>query len=97
MLGKNISFHDFLSSAEYFSKSTFKKNSFRNTIRVSISLGPNQALRFFWPDLDPNCLQRSLADTRRERVNYIICFQPPNTQYNSLIEKLGEDNLLVIV
>ena len=69
-----------------------------NTIRVSINLGPDQALLFVWPDLGPNCLPRSSADdTSRQRVNYIICFQPPNTQYNSLIEKLGEDNLLVIV
>ena len=36
----NFSF--FLSSAVFFSKSTFGKNSFRNTIRVSISSNPDQ-------------------------------------------------------
>ena len=40
-----------------FSKS-FKKNSFRNTIRVSYSMVPNQAQHFVGPDLGPNCLQR---------------------------------------
>ena len=42
----------FLSSALFFSKSSFSKNSFRNTTRVSNSLDPDQARR-------PNCLQRT--------------------------------------
>ena len=41
-----------------FSKSTFSKNSFRNTIRVSNSLDLDQAQHFVKPDLGPNCLQR---------------------------------------
>ena len=45
-----------------FSKSTFSKNSFRNTIRVSNSLDPDQARHYVGPDLDPNCLQRLSAD-----------------------------------
>ena len=48
-----------LSSADSFSKSTFSKNYFRNTIRVSSSLDLDQAQQF-WPDLGPNCLQRYL-------------------------------------
>ena len=53
-----------------FLKSTFWKTSFRNTIRVSNSLDPDQARRFVGPDLDPNCLQRlSADDTSRQRVN----------------------------
>ena len=51
-----------LLSADFFSKSTFLKNSFRNTIRVSNSLGPDQARHFVRPDLGPNCLQRLSAD-----------------------------------
>ena len=39
-----------------FSKSTFMKNYFRNTIRVSNSLEPDQARHFVGPDLGPNCL-----------------------------------------
>ena len=35
----------------------FRKNSFRNTIRVSDSLDPDQARRFVGPGLGPNCLQ----------------------------------------
>ena len=36
----------------------FKKKSFRNTIRVSNNLDPDQAGHFVGPDLDPKCLQR---------------------------------------
>ena len=47
----------------FFSKSTFLKNSFRNTIRVSNSLNLG---------LGPNCLQRlSADDTSRPRVNVL--------------------------
>ena len=45
-----------------FSKSTFSKNSFRNTIRVSNSLDPDQARHFVGPDLNRNCSQRLSAD-----------------------------------
>ena len=40
---------------------------FSNTIRVSNSLDPDQARHFVGnvgPDLDPNCLQRLLADNK---------------------------------
>ena len=47
-----------------FSKWTFSKSSFRNTIRVSNCLHPD----FVGPDLGPNCLQRIwLDDTSRQR------------------------------
>ena len=59
----------FLSSAESFSKSTFSINSFRNTIRVSNILDPDQGQHFVGPDLGPNCLQRlSTNGTSRQRV-----------------------------
>ena len=45
----------------FFSKSMFTKHSFRNMIRVSNSLDPDQAQPFVGPSLDPNCLQ-NLAD-----------------------------------
>ena len=41
-----------------FSKSTFTKNSFRNTIWVSNRLDPDQVRHFVGHDLGPNCLQR---------------------------------------
>ena len=44
------------------SKSTFSKNSFRNTIRVSNSLDPDLARQNVGPDLGPNCLQRLSTD-----------------------------------
>ena len=54
----------FLLSAFFFSKSTFLKNSLRNTIRVSNSLDPDDS---------PNCLQRlSADDTRRQRVKDLL-------------------------
>ena len=46
----------------FFSKSTFLKNSFRNTIKVSNSLDPNQGQHNVGPVLDPNLLQRLSAD-----------------------------------
>ena len=42
----------------------FSKKSFRNTIRVSNSLDPDQARHFVGPDLGPNCLQRLSADDK---------------------------------
>ena len=48
----------------FFSKSTFLKNSFRNTIRLSNSLNTDLARHFVGPDLDPNCLQRLSADDK---------------------------------
>ena len=59
MLG---SFHAFLSSADFFSKSTFSKNYFKNNIRVSNSLDPDQAQHFVRPNLGPNCLQNLSSD-----------------------------------
>ena len=40
----------------------FSKNSFKNTIRVSSSLDPDQARHFVGPDLVPNLVQRLSAD-----------------------------------
>ena len=45
-----------------FSKSTFSKNSLRNTIRVSNSFDPDQTRHFVGPGLGLNCLQRLSAD-----------------------------------
>ena len=47
----------------------FSKNSFRNTLRVSNSLDPDQDRHPVGPDLGPICLQRlSADDTSRHRV-----------------------------
>ena len=47
-----------------FSKLTFSKHSFRNTIRVSNSSDPDQDRQSVGPDLGPNCLQRYSADDK---------------------------------
>ena len=57
----------------FFSKSTFSKNTSRNTIRVSNSMEPEQARQNVGPDLGLNCLQRlSADDTSRQRVKGLI-------------------------
>ena len=48
----------------FFLKFTFQKKSFRNIIRVSNSLDPDQAQHFVGPDLGPNCLQMISADDK---------------------------------
>ena len=47
-----------------FSKLTFSKNSFRNTIRVANGLDPDQDRQSVGPDLGPNCLQKLSADDK---------------------------------
>ena len=47
-----------------FSKLTFPKNYFRNTIRVSNGLDPDQDWEKVGPDLYPNCLLKLSADNK---------------------------------
>ena len=59
----------FVVVCRFFSKLIDQKNYFRNTIRVSNGLDPDQAQHFVGPDLGPNCLQRlSADDTSRQRI-----------------------------
>ena len=70
-----------------FSKSTFLKNSFRNTIRVSNSLETDQGQQFVGPDLSPNCLKRlyqqmalvgkELMYKKKTHIIHIIITQSP--------------------
>ena len=48
-----------------FFKIKFLTNSFRNNIRVSNSLDPDQARHFVGPDLGPNILHKFSADNGR--------------------------------
>ena len=63
-------------SCFFLSSVNFLQNylsSFKNTIRTSNSLDPDQARRYVWPDLGPNCLPRlSAEDTAGQRVKTII-------------------------
>ena len=54
-------FHDFCRLLN-FSKLTYSKYSFRNNIKVSDGLDPDQARRSVESDLSPSCLQRLAAD-----------------------------------
>ena len=55
--------HAFLSSADFFQNQLFC-NSFRNIIRVSNSLDPDQDQHNVGPELDSNCSQRLSADNK---------------------------------
>ena len=71
-----------LSSADFFQKSTFSKIYFRNTIRVSNSLDPDQTRRFVGPNLGPNCLQMLSADlTHVTTSNEIV--EKPKFEYGN--------------
>ena len=60
----------FLSSADFFQNQLFSKIYFRDTIRVSNRLDPDQSRHSVGPDLGPNYLQRkSPDDTSRHRLS----------------------------
>ena len=61
-----VIFHAFVIVCWLFSKLNFKKKSFRNIIKVSNSLDPDQGRHSVGPDLDPNCLQRLSAFCRHQ-------------------------------
>ena len=74
----------------YFSKSNFPKNSFRNTIRVSNSLDPHQALQFVVSDPCPNCLQKlSADDASRQKIKHsqLLAFEALNPKKTSILTK----------
>ena len=50
-------FHDFAVVCGLVLKVCFSKNSFRNTIRVSNNLDPDQDQHYVGPDLSPSCFQ----------------------------------------
>ena len=54
----------FLLSSDFF-KTNFKKNCFRNTIRVSNVLDPDHDRHSVSPDLLANCLQTLSAEDKR--------------------------------
>ena len=57
-------FHVLVVVCLLFSKLTYSKNAFRNTIRVTHSLDPDQDRCFVSPDLGPKCLRRLPADNK---------------------------------
>ena len=64
-----------LSFAGIFSKFNFSKNSFRNTVRVSNSLDPDQDRHYVGPDLGHNCLPSLSTDEVTIAIGTkIVCF-----------------------
>ena len=81
-------YNDFCRLLIFFSKLNLKK-SFRDTIRVSNGLDPDQDRHYVGPDLDPNCLQRLSADDKNAveiRMQFINIFQ--NEPTGCLTKKL---------
>ena len=64
----------------FFSKSTFSKNSFRNTFRVSSKLDTDQSRHFVGPDLGPNYLQRLTADDTSRQIWNLSDKRPTKAQ-----------------
>ena len=63
----------------FFQNHLFLKNYFRNTIKVSESLDPDQARHFVGLDLGPNYLQRLSADlTSKQRAKVGVVFGKVN-------------------
>ena len=56
--------HAFSCLLIFLFKINFFKISSYNTVRLSNSLDPDQARLYGWPDLGPNCLQRSSASSK---------------------------------
>ena len=61
-------------SVYFFSKLTFSKNPFSNTIRVSNGLDPDQDRHSVGPDLGPNFLQSLSADDKLLLARQELCF-----------------------
>ena len=65
LFASSVIFHVFLSSTFFsFSKLSSFLNSFKNTIRVSNGLDPDQDRHSVGPDLDPNSLHVLSADDK---------------------------------
>ena len=88
-----VIFNYFVVYCLLFPKLTFSKNSFKNNIRVSNNLDPDQDRHFVGPDLGPNCLPRLSAKnksplTRKElnkyaqvRLEALILAHPSSTSH----------------
>ena len=72
-----------LSSADFFQYQLFQKNSFKNTIKVSNGLDPDQDQHSVGPDLGPNCLQKLSADNQN-------CLQQGKSFRISLVQQSCE-------
>ena len=66
-----------LSSVDFFPINFLKKNSFRNTMRVSNGLDPDQDRGHVGPDLGPNCFAKVISRWKKSplaRKKLIIFF-----------------------
>ena len=73
----------------FFSKLIFSENSFRNTIRVTNSLDPDQDRHSVGPDLGPNFLRRLSA-------NLIFCLVLVQTRKTGNCPDMPENLLIAI-
>ena len=70
-----------MSSAHLFFKINVFKKSFGNTIRVSISLDPDQDRHSSGPDLGPNYFCKGYVAASTERVNEVEAKKSPNSLF----------------
>ena len=58
----------------FYLKETPFKMSLRDTIKMNVSLDPDQTRFFVRPDLCPNCLQRVSTDDKKSSLSgHIYC------------------------
>ena len=62
----------------FFKMNFFFKDSFRNIIRVSDNLDPDQDQQIVGPDLGPNCLQRLSADGKSQSIPKVCTYYGEN-------------------
>ena len=61
-----------------FFQNLLLKKSFRNTIRVTNGLDPDQDRPYVGPDLGPNCLQSLSAEDKLQLAKYELTLKVPN-------------------
>ena len=62
---KNFPLNDYMSLGSQWMLTFSKQKSFKNTIRVSNSLDPDQTRHFVGPDLGPSCLDWLSAEDKK--------------------------------
>ena len=73
-----------LSSSDFIQNQLFQKNSFKNPIKVSNSLDPDQDRQSVSPDLGKNYLQRLSTDDKSCQYQRKIYNCWKGTKYESL-------------
>ena len=82
-----------MSFGDFFQNLFSSQNSFRNTIRVSNSLDPDQDLHSVGPDLGPNHVQRLSADDTIRHRGKTVAMGTNNTWANPCDDSIVSNSL----